>query len=158
MSLPTTRPNPPVIGGLPHLTYGHQYGENSTLKHLRGTGRSGLSPRYWPGPGEPQFPSQEAVSEYDLERSYQREMLGGFTSSTLHAMGALDKPYVKPSNLDNEIHPFFDRQKWEIHGTIPLEYGLKGTYTAHNDMVWNAMLPSLRLASKFIENAHCWPW
>jgi hypothetical protein len=149
-----------ALGGFTNLRYGQVYGENEDLDHLRGTGRSGLSPRYWPEDHEPQFPTQFALMDYGLERSYQRTMLHGFTSSTLHAIGALDKPDVKPPNLDNQIHPIFDRDHdmWVGIGTMPLDHGLPGTYTAHNDIIWNAMLPSLRLASKLVENAHCWAW
>jgi hypothetical protein len=153
MSIPETR-----IGALPNLTYGHLYGENAELPHLEGTGRSGLSPAFYSGPREAPFPSEGVLPLYEAERMYQRSKLAGYTSSTLHSMGALDKSDAKPPNLANEVHPIFDKPMWAPEGTMPLDYGLPGYYTASNDRVWNALLPSLRLASKFLENAHCWPW
>jgi hypothetical protein len=155
MSSSQPRPYPTASGSLPNLNYGYLYGENEDLDHLRGTGRSGLSPRYWP---EVSFPTEDAVRQWVSERSYQRIWLDGYTSSTLHAMGALDKPDVKPASLDNQVHPVFDRRMWATYGTIPLGHGLEGNYTAQDDLIWYAMLPSLRLASKLVENAHCWPW
>jgi hypothetical protein len=153
MSIPETR-----IGTLPDLTYGHLYGENTDLPHLQGTGRSGLSPAFYSGPHETLFPPEGFEPLYESERIYQRIKLAGYTSSTLHAMGALEKPDVKTPNLVNEVHPLFDKPMWAPYGTANLDYGLEGSYVVHNDLVWNALLPSLRLASKFLENAHCWPW
>ncbi len=151
--IPDTR-----LGAFPNLTYGHLFGEPKDLPHLEGTGRSGLSPTFFSGPNEPLFPTDATLPLYEAERIYQKMKLAGYTSSLLHAMGALEKPNVKTPNLANELHPLFDKPMWAPEGTVQIEGGLRGDYAAYNDVVWNAMLPSLRLASKILENVHCWPW
>lgn len=153
--IPDTR-----LGALANVSYGHLFGESESLPHLQGTGRSGLSPTFFSGPREPLFPTDAQMPLYEAERLYQKMKLSGYTSSTLHAMGALEKPTVKIPNLTNEIHPMFDKPQWAPagSGTVNLDYGLEGKYEIHNPLVWNALLPSLRLASKFLKNVHCWSW
>jgi hypothetical protein len=152
-NIPNTR-----LGALANMTYGHLFGEPEGLPHLAGTGRSGLSPTYFSGQNEPLFPTDAMLPLYEAERLYQKMKLSGYTTSLLHAMGALEKPQVKTPNLNNQIHPMFDKPQWAPVGTVDLDYGLQGKYEIHNPLVWNALLPSLRLASKFLNNVHCWPW
>lgn len=142
------------------MRYGYLFGEPRELPHLVGTGRSGLSPTFFSGPNESLFPPDNILPLFEAERLYQKMKLSGYTTSTLHAMGALQKQGIKLPNLSNEIHPMFDKPMWAPPGTgtVNLDYGLEGTYEIHNPLVWNAMLPSLRLASRFLKNVHCWPW
>ena len=151
--IPNTR-----LGDLPNLSYGHLFGEPRDLPHLVGTGRSGLSPTFFSGPNEPLFPDEALLPLHEAERLYQKMKLSGYTSALLHAMGALDKPAVKAPNLTNEIHPMLDKPMWAPVGTVDLENREDGQYHAWNPIVWNAVLPSVRLASRFLENVHCWPW
>jgi len=153
--IPDTR-----LGGLPDVKYGYLFGEPQDLPHLAGTGRSGLSPTFFSGPNEGLWPPDNILPLFEAERLYQKMKLSGYTTSTLHAMGALQKTSVKIPNLENEVHPLFDKDMWAPAGTgtVDLDYGLPGKYEIHNPLVWNAMLPSLKLASRFLKNAHCWPW
>jgi hypothetical protein len=101
--------------------------------------------------------------------------LHGFTIAELIDLGALaannEEKNVLPNNLEGDVHPAFAIDKWETR--VPAHFKRKhmfplgndsdgrprpGNYTANNLLVWNALLPCLRLASKFVENAHIFPW
>lgn len=101
--------------------------------------------------------------------------LHGFTTAELIDLGALattnEETNVLPNNLEGDVHPAFAIDKWETSvpahfrrkSMFPLGYDSDGYlrpghYTANNLLVWNALLPCLRLASKFVENAHIFPW
>jgi hypothetical protein len=58
------------------------------LAHLKCTYRTGFSPRFPPGPEEPQFTAKER-SGYDAERRKQG-IYSRFTSAALHAMGTIE--------------------------------------------------------------------
>lgn len=102
-------------------------------------------------------------------------VLHGFTIDELIDLGALvatnEETNVLLNNLEGHVHPAFSIDKWETsvasHFKRKHMYPLgpdsngrhrPGSYTANNLVVWKALLPCLRLASKFVENAHIFPW
>jgi hypothetical protein len=114
---------------------------------------------------------------WDSENAYDLDQvaLHGFTTAELIDLGALaatnEETNVLPNNLAGDVHPAFAIDKWETR--VPAHFQRKhmfplgkdldgyprpGHYTANNLLVWNALLPCLRLASKFLENAHIFPW
>jgi hypothetical protein len=61
------------------------------------------------------------------------------------------------------IHPMLQRDKWETDlprhlAFYPLGDDKTGFYVASNDGVWDALVPCLALASKFIDHFHLWTW
>ncbi|KAI9732274.1 MAG: hypothetical protein M1818_007593 [Claussenomyces sp. TS43310] len=148
---------PPVV---PNLTrYGRLYGtnlESELIEHLRGTGRSGLTPasvNYREG-------SLSAVQRAQMQQEiiYQRSANSGWTSEELYRLGAIEQPNVKPNNLSNPIHPTLSRSRWEAESALPLGDGLPGTWCAANPVVWNVMKPILRLATNWIMTTELYPW
>lgn len=113
----------------------------------------------------------DSQNAYDLDQV----VLHGFTIADLIDLGALaatnEETNVLPNNLAGDVHPAFAIDKWET--SVPIHFKRKhmfplsnnfgglprpGNYTANNLLVWKALLPCLRLASKFVENAHIFPW
>lgn len=163
---------PPTF--IDHLrrTEGHR--GRAKLPHLTKTVRSGLSPIRRPERETRQTHHTDAIwaaltAENDIEsqnhkaeESHQRWKFRGFTSLELEDLGALptmsDENFKKPT-LDNPIHPIFERKKWkEKDPWQPLGNGRPGNWVASNDLVWEAMQPSLRLATLFLTNFHIFPW
>jgi hypothetical protein len=103
-----------------------------------------------------------------------RNKYDGFTLKELVHLGAFpDSAHSKgQQNNLGSIHPIFAQDNWEedilvqFAGKRKLDplgkdhnNGLRdGYWTAHNPLVWKVLEPSLKLASKFVENAHIFPW
>ena len=104
----------------------------------------------------------------------ERTRYCGFTLTEFVELGALNtskRETFQPNNLKG-IHPVFAQDKWEKD--VPAQFTMKrklyplgkdrknrlrdGYWTGHNPLVWKALEPSLKLASKFVENAHLFPW
>lgn len=82
----------------------------------------------------------------------------GFTSWELMDAGALNKQDADPTGLAGiAIDKFFARKRW-LKGEIDIGEGFEGKFEGGNDVVWEALLPSLRLASVIIWNMKYWPW
>jgi hypothetical protein len=108
------------------------------------------------------------------EDTDMRNKYDGFTLKELAHLGAFpDNVYSKAQlNSLESIHSIFAQDNWEED--IPPQFAGKrkldpvgkdhnnrlrdGYWTAHNPLVWKALEPSLKLASKFVENAHIFPW
>lgn len=114
---------------------------------------------------DPNQSAEDFVLHEFLHRS-QRLNCHNFTTRELYACGAisgLDNEVILPSNLSG-ILPLFDRRRWEldelsyIDPMFPLPFGIPGHWTARNDIVWNALLPVLCLASKYIDHADLFDW
>jgi len=115
-------------------------------------------------------PARNGIWDSKHAEGLDQVALHGFTTADLIDLGALaatnEETNVLPNNLEGTVHPAFALDKWEISVPVhfkrkhmfPLGRDLDGYYTANNMLVWRALLPCLRLASKFIENAHIFPW
>lgn len=100
--------------------------------------------------------------------------LHGFTIADLIDLGAIaigKEDNLLPNNLKGPIHPAFALDNWEkvvpghfkrkkmfALGNDPDGRPRSGRYSAHNPVVWEALEPCLKLASKFVGNAHIFPW
>ncbi len=106
---------------------------------------------------------------FGLCKSEERRLLCGFTRDELFHLGAFtnNQGSIVKNNLQG-IHEAFAQEKWEKETSdLPKYFERKQFYrrredhsrwTGHNPRVWEALEPSLRLASKFLENAHIFPW
>lgn len=141
----------------PFSNLAKKYGENQSLPHLKFTGRSGLTPVLHPDYHYPPL-SGRSRRQINGELQFQRHHLYNYSSMELDFIGGFTKSNPRPNNLDNPVHPIFQRSRWEVHSTIAIGNGHNGTWTAYNETVWRILVPSLRLASLFIANSHCWPW
>lgn len=122
-------PNPP------HYTefaqkYTHPRGrENRVIKH---TGKSGLTPL---SPFLDNVPVAERRRKTRLY-GYQVGRYHGFTARdlmTLEAYSALNNDQVQ-NNLQNQIHPLYQKHKWDSSASLPRHYGslpLGGPYAGH---------------------------
>lgn len=121
------------------------------------------------------IPSRNGIWDRYYGSGINEVALHGFTVNELIDLGAFpasdNEKNAQANNLENDVHPAFSFDKWETdvptHFTRKHTFALSpdwsgqprpGNYTARNLIVWRALLPSLRLASKFLENAHIFPW
>jgi hypothetical protein len=121
------------------------------------------------------IPARNGIWDSENANDLDQVALHGFTTAELIDLGALattnEETNVLPNNLAGDVHQAFAIDRWET--SVPAHFKRKhmfplgndlngyprpGHYTANNLLVWNALLPSLRLASKFLENAHIFPW
>ena len=72
--------------------------------------------------------------------------------------GCWYKPDAKPSDLKTPVHPLFKKDRWEKKGTLDIGDGTKGKWEYRNEVVREALMPSLRLASLLLANSALWPW
>ncbi|CZR60774.1 uncharacterized protein PAC_10670 [Phialocephala subalpina] len=157
--------------------YSHPTRTTSNLSHspLYGTKKSGFTPLS-PGFG---------TLEKRRLHNYQKRRFYGFSAAELHQLGALagvdGDPYDESGGwtefesgaqadgyggeLDNPIHPLFDRGNWERRrdiprhrGAVPIRGDEAGYWLAENDAVWKHLEPCLQLASLLITNAEYFPW
>lgn len=98
----------------------------------------------------------------------------GFTIPDLINLGAVadgKEEDVRPNDLKGSIHPAFAFEKWEksvpshfkrscLYRVRPDPNGepRSGRYTVDNPIVWKVLEPCLKLVSKFVNNAHLFPW
>ncbi|KAF7943777.1 uncharacterized protein EAE97_005847 [Botrytis byssoidea] len=107
----------------------------------------------------------------DDVRWLQRLYYGNFTVAELERLDALaplyhiyeDETAINP-NTDITIHPVMQRKKWDYPlpnhlADFPLGGDLDGYWNAGtDDTAWEAVLPSIRIASLYISHADLWPW
>ncbi|KAF7864032.1 hypothetical protein EAF04_006997 [Stromatinia cepivora] len=107
----------------------------------------------------------------DDVRYVHRRLYSNFTAAELERIEAVaplysiyeDETAVNPS-VDIAIHPVMQRKKWNYPlpkqaAEFPLGKDLDGYWNAYtNDIVWEALLPSLRIASLYFSHMDMWPW
>ncbi|KAF4615546.1 hypothetical protein G7Y89_g15315 [Cudoniella acicularis] len=145
---------------LTHLLSG---GFDINHKILIKTGKSGVSPI---AALDPNATLWERNWRKILEE-YQRAKFCGFTTAELclmEAMAPLDESKMVDS-LSNPIHLAFARGKWiteaemsRHRGPIPLYGDYDGFWLPEHLIVWNLLLPCLRLGSLVLQNATLYPW
>ena len=131
----------------------------------------------------PTFPvSNAGLTDLDKARiKFQRRKLFGFTTLELQDLDVITTRPLRPGNLSNKLFYLFERDRWAeelpsnftINKPYPLPTPLQGNCkhpvaelvfntdllgVAKNDVVWDAIEPSLRLASHIISNVHMMPW
>lgn len=131
-------------------------------------GASGLTPLNF----DLLLATRPTLAEYKNKISadnYQRYNLHGFTTGELLALNAITDEELQPNNLEGELHPLIARKNWETEvpahfdrkefittrGEIP--GGFNGSWTAQDEKVWDVLMPSLQLVSKFLDNADIFP-
>jgi hypothetical protein len=109
-----------------------------------------------------------------LMEAYQRRELYGFTSLELLNLDVITERQLQPGNLTNRILPMFQRIKWlsrwngvapqgfvpfsTMNNWVPLPNGIAGEWSANNDLVWNAITPSLQIASRILMGSTLLPF
>ncbi|KAA8574801.1 hypothetical protein EYC84_004049 [Monilinia fructicola] len=107
----------------------------------------------------------------DNVRWLQRRSNANFTSAELECLDALAPLYqafqediAVDDRADIAIHPVMRREKWNPPipkhlAEFPMGEQRDGYWNAYtNDAVWEALLPSIRMASLYLSNADMWPW
>ncbi|KAJ8066105.1 hypothetical protein OCU04_005196 [Sclerotinia nivalis] len=107
----------------------------------------------------------------DDVRYIQRRLYSSFTAAELERIEAVapfyntyeDETMVNPI-ADIAIHPVMQKKKWNYPlpkqaAEFSLGKDLDGYWNAYtNDIVWEALLPSLRIASLYFSHMGMWPW
>lgn len=104
--------------------------------------------------------SLQDLELYHAHETYQRTRLGGFTVNELSDLGCWDKPGALPTDFTNglSVHPLYYSGNWQ-NGTLEVGDEYPGVlWDMRSKVVQDALLPSLRLATMFLTNAHIWPW
>lgn len=117
--------------------------------------RSGLTPI------QPRPPGQRLSDSEKVIEDYQRQKFKGLTTRELQEAGCLNKEIILPGDLSNDVHPLYEQDRW-----VPREKDLdlvmngenKGKLNGRNEIVWNALLPSIRPASRIIAASKMWIW
>ncbi|KAI6716060.1 hypothetical protein JHW43_001444 [Diplocarpon mali] len=154
--------------------YGHPVKTINYLSHrvLKSptTKRSGFTPLL-PIPVSERNLSTPALSPASQRHralvGYQTRRFWGFSARELQALGAvagLDTG-AGSSTLDAvaKTHVLYQRTQWETidemgahAGPVAIRGGIEGFWVAENPVVWNALQPSLLLASLLITKAAVW--
>jgi hypothetical protein len=115
---------------------------------------------------------RETKRQNQFLENYQRGCLCGFTSTELLALDAIAERPLQPSTLTNGILPIFRRDRWvtqannpadftpvpTMNNWVPLPNGIAGDWTASNNLVWNAIQPSLQIASRILMGSSVLPF
>ncbi|KAE9369105.1 hypothetical protein N431DRAFT_346193 [Stipitochalara longipes BDJ] len=125
--------------------------------------KSGLTPSYLSS-----FANNKEQKVYNDLMKYQRVRFRGFTTAELHALESLapfstiaDDPTLTSALCP--IHPAFQKDQWKKplarhQANFPLGNGRPGYWDVGNPVVWKAIEPGARLASKLLSDAHVWGW
>lgn len=136
----------------PDLTkYAERYGA-SKHEYFKNTGKSGISPISPPNPFFPQSPRK--LRRARLEERIQRKRLTDFASWELKDSGSWSTDEAALSDLAASVplHHLYRRDMW-LRGNVPIGNGYEGVWDAHEQVVWDAILPALRLASLLLNRA-----
>jgi hypothetical protein len=110
---------------------------------------------------EPDFKGELSTQQQErlkLYQKFQRTVLKYFTVRELQETGCWDKADAKVCNLSGvQIHPLYQQLRWGV-GKSDIGNGYTGTWSGQNPLVWEALEPSLKLASLFINHSHIWRW
>ncbi|KFZ15449.1 hypothetical protein V502_05581 [Pseudogymnoascus sp. VKM F-4520 (FW-2644)] len=103
---------------------------------------------------------------------YQFGQAQGFPMGWIRALGAyIPTAYTDfaagwpKTELHNSIHPLIDGREWETLDRCSKSYppplignGRSGFMVADNEIIWDVLKPILQLTSRYLDNAHLWPW
>jgi hypothetical protein len=155
--LPTPAPTPeptPTPDAAPKLTqYAKRYGV-SEYGFYEGTGESGVTPLS-PPPNLTDL-SEKVRKKWNKYAEYHRKDMNNYTSWELKDVGALVKGDVETDGLAfYNVHELFRKERWgRAKNDIEIGEGFKGKWNGANPLVWEAMLPSIKLASLIWINTH----
>jgi len=155
---PLQLPTPAAPNETPELTqYAKRYGVSED-DFYKGTGQSGITPISPP-------PNLTDLSEKDRKTwnkyaEYQRKEMSNYTSWELKDVGALVEGNFETDGLAFcRVHEFFRKERWgKAKNDTKIGEGFKGKWNAANPVVWEAMLPSIKLASLIWVNADHFLW
>ncbi|KAE8452935.1 hypothetical protein EG329_012122 [Mollisiaceae sp. DMI_Dod_QoI] len=148
----------PLHGRHPNVMlhrYDHDVLENG------GPLKSGLTPLH-----PDSYRTVDEAKYYHIATGYQRDRLRMFTATELETLEAWAPVRVGDEYKflsDVPLHPLVEKKRWDsplpLHQALcPLRNGRDGYWTTSNDIVWNAMLPSLRLASQYLSQSQTLQW
>lgn len=132
-------------------------------------GKSGLTPL---GPYNPNFVPGSLDFRYkQWLQQYQRTALFGYTSATLLELDCISSRTLRPGDLDCPIADVFHRNNWETRHEVirqrkkihQVDGSLLGTtgqidWLVTHPLIWDALLPSLKLASLILNQLPNLPW
>jgi hypothetical protein len=126
--------------------YGKHFGTPSNPIFTT-TGKSGFSP--FPYQQESFLDTQTLLDNYRIREAYQRNIFRTFTAQELEESGCLSKADAEPSDLLNPIHKIMQKDKW-VTGPDSIGGGIIGKWNGKNPVVWKALKPILRLATRLL--------
>ena len=106
--------------------------------------------------------TEEQEAEKKLHDEYIKSKLWGFTINHLQDAGSRDDPNAMPSDLHRLgcIHPIYGYEMWETGQTCEdIGHGIPGKWDVRgNEIVREALKPSLYLASLLVTHSATWTW
>lgn len=97
---------------------------------------------------------------YELIRKKELGALHGFTIAELEDVGCWGHKNALPTDLSCPIHRFYEKTRWrdnEKEVEIDIGDGVPGKWSIENPVVWNALVPCLRLATQILCNMKLFP-
>ncbi|KAH7370495.1 hypothetical protein BKA65DRAFT_562268 [Rhexocercosporidium sp. MPI-PUGE-AT-0058] len=159
-------PRPPIL----FTPFALKYGITPTRAHFNAM----LNPAYpllQKSLYTPILPLHPAANVGDRDRAektlnLQRYRLKGLTTLTLIENEFVSERRMRMASLSNPVHPFFARRRWKSVLPGQIQYPLvdgngvsKGVWDLEkDDLAWEIMLPSIRLASMVLSHLHTHPW
>lgn len=134
------------------------------LDGYENTNKSGLTPTQYIFPGDLTDPKLE--SQIKSKENQQQEALFGWTTRELVDLDCLTIRDAKQGDLESiPILPLLNRPVWETSPAPDFERtymyvltGNRGDIAAHNDLIWEALKPALRIASFYLSSVHMLPF
>lgn len=152
----------------PNVTeWAKKYGvaDDEWAEDIGDLGKSGFTPVTLEDLNNPYLESSDVILHHSV-RKYQRRYLAGFTSEELLHLGAMSNDDLELCILRPNIHPLFAKSRWatdtdratDYMQNLALPYGKDGRWHVGNDVVWNALVPCLHLASLLLTHVELSPW
>ena len=140
----------------PTTEYALRYGVSQD-PHIRATSKSGITPTT-------QFNKfthlmeQADIGPAILAEKRQLIYLSGLKTWEVIASGSIEKQDAKRNALPPiPFNAVFRRNRW-TDGDIPVDLGIEGTWSGHNDEVWGLLQPCINLASHIVSQSYKWVW
>ncbi|KAH7360492.1 hypothetical protein BKA65DRAFT_473640 [Rhexocercosporidium sp. MPI-PUGE-AT-0058] len=126
--------------------FGHPIGPLHDAISYQFPFKSGLTPL-----PDPPFATDEESLDFLGQEAYQRAMIDCWGDKC----SGRARSDVRS---DTDILSKWDKPLRRHLAKYPLGGGRPGYWEGSNPIVWNAILPALRMASLFLSNSHFWPW
>jgi hypothetical protein len=125
---------------------------------FKNTGKSAITPILPPDSNAIPPLDGNALRRALKHEEIQRSRLIDFATWELVDSGSWMSDATKSPEFDAvPIHALYEKPQW-IDGNIPIGLGPPGVWEAKNPVVWDLLVPSLKLATLFLQASPLFPW
>ncbi|CAG8950879.1 hypothetical protein HYFRA_00003096 [Hymenoscyphus fraxineus] len=104
--------------------------------------------------------TQEEVELHEIMRKKEKRALRDFDISLLSDMGCWGLENALPNDLSCPIHPVYRKLRWvdKQAKDVKIGDGVLGDWSIDNPVVWDTLVPCLRLATMMLTNMKLFPY